>query len=84
MIIQFKEVKDLFDEFNEVVADAERFTIFTRDIELQKEARNSLDNFIEKSQKIKKANTDKFSEPELNLILCLIFSAEALISELSI
>jgi hypothetical protein len=83
MIIQYIEVKELFEEFNEVIAKAEDIVIFSRDIELQKKEREVLAKFIEKSEKLKNENKYRFSEPELNLILCLIISADTIKTELS-
>lgn len=83
MIIQYLEVKNLFDEFNNVIERADRIAIFTRDIELQKDQVDKLSDFVEKATKLKNENKEKFSEPELNLILCLIISADAVKSEIS-
>jgi hypothetical protein len=46
MVIQFSEVKELFDEFNKVTAKAQNIAIFCRDIELQKEQIQLLTTFI--------------------------------------
>lgn len=83
MIIQFVEVKDLLEEFNAIIATAENIAIFTRDIELQKKEVENLTEFIKKSEKLKTENKKIFTEPELNLILCLIISADVIKSELS-
>ena len=83
MIIQFIEVKNLLEEFNKIITNSENIAIFTRDIELQKKEVDNLKNFIEKSEKLKTENKERFTEPELNLILCLIISADVIKSELS-
>lgn len=83
MIIQNSEVKDLFEEFNTIVERAERIAIFTRDINLQKNEIQTLDEFIEKAKELNKANKKSFPEEELNLIFCLNLSAQALKNELS-
>lgn len=83
MIIQFFEIKELFEEFNKIIAKAENIAIFTRDIDLQTEEKNRLSKFVEKAEKLKNDNKEKYSEDELNLILCLIISTEAIMSELS-
>lgn len=83
MIIQFIEVKELFDEFNDIIHKAERIAVFTTDINLQIAEKETLMNFIEKADKIKNENKERFSNPELNFILCLIFSTNAIIAELS-
>lgn len=83
MIIQYLEVKNLFDEFNDVIERADKIAIFTRDIELQKDQVTKLSEFIDKATELKNDNKERFSEPELNLILCLIISADAVKSEIS-
>ncbi|RKF03871.1 hypothetical protein C8N26_1500 [Tenacibaculum lutimaris] len=83
MIIQNPEVKNLLDEFNLIVKRAENIAIFTRDIGLQKEEIEKLENFSEKADKLKNTNKDKYSEDELNLVLCLLLSANALRLEIS-
>jgi hypothetical protein len=82
MIIQFSEIKELFDEFNEVASKAQNIAIFCRDIELQKEQIQLLTTFIEKLNTLKDSNKNRFSEPELNLILFIIFNIEAVKHEL--
>lgn len=83
MIIQFIEVKELLEEFNQVAERSQNIAIYTRDIELQKAEIQTLYNFIEKSNSLKIINRDKYSEEELNLILFIIFSADAVKSELT-
>lgn len=83
MIIQFTEVIELLDEFNQVAKRSQNIAIFTRDIQLQKAEIQTLSNFIDKSSSLKTTNKQKYSEDELNLILFLIFSADAVKSELS-
>ncbi|MBE7638704.1 hypothetical protein GUB10_00015 [Salegentibacter sp. BLCTC] len=83
MIIQSIEVKELFEEFNEVIEKSQNLAIFVRDIELQKKEIDKLDNFCEKAESLKTKNLENYSEPELNLILCLIISAETIKLELS-
>ncbi|WP_321515948.1 HK97 family phage prohead protease [Marinifilum fragile] len=83
MIIEHEEVKNLLDEFNDLISNSQNIAIFTRDIELQKEEKNTLHTFIEKAESLRKAENSNYSEPELNLILCLEISAEAIQSELS-
>lgn len=83
MNIHFIEVKEILEEFNQVIAKAENIAIYSRDIELQKKEREKLSKFIKKAEKLIKENKEKYSEPELNLILCLILSAESIDSELS-
>lgn len=83
MMIMLNEVKELFEKFNDVIAHAQDIAIFTRDIELQKSEVAVLRRFIDKSEKLKDENKDKFSEPELNLILCFILSADTISKELS-
>ena len=83
MIISNFEVKSLFDDFNKLIVKAEKIAVFTRNIELQNEQINKLSEFIENATKLKNQNKEKFSEPELNLILCLIISADAVKSEIS-
>lgn len=83
MIIQFIEVINLLDEFDKVLQRAERISVFTRDIELQKKEVENLTVLIENSNKLKDENKNRFSEPELNLILCLIISLDAVKSEIS-
>ncbi|MEO6149185.1 MAG: hypothetical protein ABIP28_03450 [Mucilaginibacter sp.] len=82
MIIQFIEVKELLEEFNQIAERSQNIAIFTRDIELQKAELQTLSNFIEKSNSLKISNKDKYSEEELNLILFIIFSIDAVKSEL--
>jgi hypothetical protein len=82
MIIQFIEVKELLEEFNQVAERSQNIAIFTRDIELQKTEIQTLSNFIEKSTSLKTINKDKYSEQELNLVLFIIFSINAVKSEL--
>lgn len=82
MIILNIEIKELIEKFDKVIQRAERFTVFTRDIELQKTEIDNLQAFVEFAEKIKSENKFNFTEEELNLILCQIISAEALISEL--
>lgn len=83
MIIQFVEVKELFEEFNEKIAIAERIAIFSTDINLQTTQKETLNDFVEKANRIKNENKERFSNQELNLILCLIFSTNTIIAELS-
>lgn len=83
MIIQFNEVQELLDEFNQIAEKAQNIAIFSRDIELQKAQIEVLSNFIEKSNNLKTTNTDKYSEEVLNLILFIVFSVEAVKSELT-
>ena len=83
MIIQNKEVKNLFEEFNSVVKRTERIAIFSRDLNLQKKEIQTIDDFIAKAKILNKANKINFPEAELNLILCLTLSAEALKCELT-
>jgi len=82
MIIQFNEVKELFDEFNDFACKVQNITIFCRDIELQKNEIRSITTFIHKSITLKDNNKKKFNEPELNLILFIIFNLEAVKHEL--
>lgn len=82
MIIQFIEVKELLEEFNQVAERSQNIAIFTRDIELQKAEIQTLSTFIEKSNSLKATNKDKYSEDELNLILFIVFSTDAVKSEL--
>ncbi|MFT3844747.1 MAG: hypothetical protein QM725_06830 [Lacibacter sp.] len=82
MIIQFIEVKELLEEFNQVVERSQNIAIYTRDIELQKSEIQTLTAFIEKSSSLKRTNKDKYSEAELNLILFIIYSTDAVKSEL--
>jgi hypothetical protein len=83
MIIQSIEVKELFEEFNEVVLKSQNLAIFARDIDLQKKEIVTLKKFIEKAENLKSQNLENFTEPELNLILCLIISADTIKLELS-
>lgn len=82
MIIQVNEIKELLDEFNEVASKAQNVSILCRDIDIQKDHVYLLTSFIEKSNALKNSNKGRFSEPELNLILFLIFSIEAVKHEL--
>lgn len=83
MIIQFIEVKELFEEFNDRISKAERIAVFTTDINLQITEKETLMDFVEKADKIKNENKERFSNQELNFILCLIFNTNAIIAELS-
>lgn len=83
MIIENVEIECLIEEFNRVISKSENIAIFTRDIDLQKEEKETLKAFIQKTEIIRKSKIKSFSEPELNLILCMIFSAEALLNEIS-
>lgn len=83
MTIKHEEVKKLLDEFNDLISKSQNIAIYTRDIGLQKEEKDTLKTFMDKAEVIRKSNTKKFTEPELNLILCLIISAEAVQSEIS-
>lgn len=83
MIIHNLEVKKIFEEFNLVVKRTERISIFTRDINLQKNEVQTLTEFIERSTQLNRANKTNFLETELNLILCITLSAQALKCELS-
>jgi len=83
MIIQFIEVKNLFDNFNNLIARAENIVIFTRDKTLQKEEIKNIKKFILKAEKLKTENKSNYSEQELNFILCLIISADTIALELS-
>lgn len=83
MIIQFIEVRDLLDEFNQVAERAQNIAIFTRDVKLQKAEIETLSDFIEKTNILKATNKDKYSEQELNLICFILFSIEAVKSELT-
>lgn len=83
MIIENVQIKCLIEEFNRVISNSENIAIFTRDIDLQKEEKETLNAFIQKSETIKKSNANNYSELELNLILCMIMSAKALLNEMS-
>lgn len=83
MIIISPSVKGILDEFNILIHQSQDIAIFTRNIELQKQEQNNLNCFIEKANKLAKKNKKKISELELNLISCLIFSANAIKNELS-
>lgn len=83
MVLQSKEVKELFDEFNALISNSQNVAIFTRDIDLQNGELKILNNFIEKAEKLKKENREIYTESELNLILCLIISADTIKSELN-
>lgn len=83
MIIENVEVENLIEEFNRVISNSENIAIFTRDIDLQKKEEKTLNAFIQKAKNIRKTNIKSYSEAELNLILCLIMSTEALLNEIS-
>ena len=83
MIIDNVEVENLIEEFNRIISNSENIAIFTRDIDLQKEEKETLNAFIQKTETIRKSKAKNYSEPELNLILCMIISAEALLNEIS-
>lgn len=83
MIIENVPIECLIEEFNRVISNSENIAIFTRDIDLQKKERETLNAFIQKTESIKKSNANNYSELELNLILCMIFSSEALLNEIS-
>lgn len=82
MITLNKEVKDLVDKFNVMIAGSQNIAIFTRDIILQREELEVLNSFIETAFQLKSKNINRYSETELNLILCLIYSTNAIKSEL--
>lgn len=82
MTIEFIEVKEIFEEYKQVTANAQEMAIFTRDIDLQKSAMFELEAFGKKAQGVKNLNKNRFSEFELNLILFLIITAEAVGSEI--
>lgn len=83
MIIQFLEIKELFDEFNQITDTTQSIAIFTRDIGLQKREIETLRLFVEKSKELKSSNKEKYSEEELNLILFMIYVIEAVQFELT-
>lgn len=83
MIIENVEIECLIEEFNRVISKSEDIAIFTRDIDLQKEEKETLNAFIQKTETIRKSKTKNYSEPELNLILCMIISVETLLNEIS-
>lgn len=83
MIIQFTEVKDLFEEYNKAIRRAEKIATFTRNIDLQKKEVETLNNFIAKAKKLTLENKLRFSELELNFILCLTLGVRALQCEIS-
>jgi hypothetical protein len=82
MIIQFLEIKELLDEFNDIAANAQYLAFFTRSIELQKKEVEKINFFTERATELKNSNKGRFSEPELNLILFFIIYIEAIKSEL--
>ena len=83
MIIENVEIECLIEEFNRVISKSENIAIFTRDIDLQKEEKETLNAFIQKTETIRKSKANNYSEPELNIILCMILSVEALLNEIS-
>jgi len=82
MIALRTEVKEQFEYFNEVIKRAEKIAVFTRDCDLQKEQIEILVTYIDNLTNFKNENKEKYSEEELNLLLCLIISADAVQKEL--
>lgn len=82
MIILSEEVKEFFEEYNRLVDSSQNFAIFVRDIDLQKIEITNLEKYIQKGEDLK-TNKELFAEADLNLILFLIISADAVKCELS-
>jgi hypothetical protein len=80
MIIINIEVKNLFEEFNDVAEKAQNIAIFTRDLELQKNEVSAINLFIKKIE-LSMLN-EGLTEEELNLLLFLKFTIESVLLEI--
>lgn len=74
------EVKNIFEEFNELADTTQNLAIFTRDIELQKSAVKNIELHIEGIDAL--MSDTKLIESELNLLLFLKFTISAVQLEL--
>ena len=82
MIIKSSEVLEAFKDFNNQIKESQNIAIFTRDLNIQKEEVEKLENYINSLQEIKKSNRTKYTEDELNLLMCIILSADTIKCEL--
>lgn len=80
IVITNFEVKTIFDEFNVVADIIQNIAIFTRDIGLQENAIQTIEDYVDRIDLLLK--NSKLPDSELNLLLFLKFTIEALKSEL--
>jgi hypothetical protein len=74
------QVKAILEEFNEIADNTQNLAIFTRDIELQKSAVQTIADYIARIDLL--LEESQLPESELNLLLFLKFTIEAVKLEL--
>lgn len=80
IIIQNILVKNIFEEFNSFADSAQNIAIFSRDIDLQKEKIIDIRKFVERIDELMEVSS--LAESELNILLFLKFTIEAVQFEL--
>ncbi len=80
IVIENIQVKNIFEEFNDFADISQNIAIFTRDIELQKNAVKNIETFVERIDVLMTEST--LIDSELNLLLFLKFTIGAVKLEL--
>lgn len=79
----FIEVKELIDQYNEMMVKSQNIAFFARGIEIQKNEIENLLNYDQYLEKIKKEFISAKKEKAANWIFCLQYGAKAIYHELS-